>query len=405
MNSEIGIFDRLLEERWYEGGLDRLAWHVDQFGKQQNFDHSEGGKLPRNHQWRPYRFCVQDVVLGLTVIRHLRDVNCLEVDVFLTASIPEYEADSGVRGITLLMLSDAYKSGGSMEIRFTKNVEDGQVPKELVKLANAEEILFEQSPAGIITPSEAKQLYSALTGFSARLLKRIQFLEESGRISTPLTCYAIHHGLWDRVEVEAILLTCPNPGLLLSGQVVPEQRLLFTQALSYGRGALLLGSLDRHLRTRTHTLNKGAVHLEDDQRELEMTINGDAYLVTYRCPQESISIPWITTLPVPGNEEKGGQEISPNEPFSVLIRAREAADLAANLETDIQIAGRLWDIQNTGPVYVLVPRDFEKLPNTLRKELVGGRPEGVGFMMYRSYASALDEDVTRKLQTSGAMRS
>lgn len=395
----------MLEEMWYETGLDRLAWHVEQFGKRQNFDHTEGGKLPRNHQWRPYRFCVQDVILGLTVIRHRRDLNCLEADVFLTAAIPEYEADSGVHGLSLLLLSDAYKSGGSMEMRFTEHIEDGQVPRELVKLARTEGIRFEHNQKGIITPSEAKQLYAALTGFSAKIRERIEWLEESGRVSTPLICYAIHHGLWERVEVEAILLTCPNPGLLLSGQVTPEQRLLFIQALGYGRGALLLGSLDRHLRTRTHTLDRGTVHLEDDQRELEMTIDGDTYLVTYRCPRESISIPWITTLAVPRNEGDNGQIIPPNEPFSVLIRARDTIDLAANIKADVQIAGRLWDVQNTGPVYVLVPRDFEKLSNTIREELVDAQPKGVGFMIYRSYASALDEDVTRKLQTSGAMRS
>jgi len=405
MKTDFGIFDRLLEEIWYEAGLERLAWHVNQFGKRQNYDHTEGGKLPRNHQWRPYRFCVQDVVLGLMVIRHCRDLNCLEVDVFLTASIPEYEADSGVRALSLLLLSDAYKSGGSMEIHFTKYVEDGQVPSEVVELASTEGVSFEHIQEGIIAPSEAKHLYAALTGFSAHIRERIARLEETGRVSTPLICYAIHQGLWERVEVQAILLTCPNPGLLLSGQVVPEQRLLFTQALSYGRGALLLGSLDRHLRTRTHTLDKGTVHLEDDQRELEMDIDGNTYLITYRCPRESISIPWITTPAVLGNGEIGSQNIPPNEPFSVLIRARDASDMVANFETDVQIAGRLWDVKNTGPVYVLVPRDFEKLSNTLRKELVEGRPEGVGFMVYRSYASALDEDVARKLQTSGAMRS
>jgi len=98
------------EDNWFQHGLNRLDWHMENLAFQ--YDHEKGGQLPRNHVWRPYRFCVQDIILGITVIRHDRKYNRLEADVFLTAQIPEYEPDSGCRALALILLSDAYKSGG-----------------------------------------------------------------------------------------------------------------------------------------------------------------------------------------------------------------------------------------------------------------------------------------------------
>ena len=36
--------------------------------------------MPRAHEWRPYRFAVQDIILALTTLRHPKARNCIEVD-------------------------------------------------------------------------------------------------------------------------------------------------------------------------------------------------------------------------------------------------------------------------------------------------------------------------------------
>ena len=395
-------FVKLRERRWLRAGLDRLAWHVS--NPQFEWHHQEGGRLPRNYLWRPCRFCVQDVVLGLTVLRHRRDFNCLEVDVFLTASIPEYEADSGARALALLLLSEAYKCGGTMEIRFTRHVEGKRVPHDLVALAEAVGVPLQHVGDGVITPAEARRLYVALTGFSPQLQAHIEALEQAGRLSGPLICYAIHHGLWERAEVEAILLTSPRPGSLLSGQARPEQRHLYLQDLLYGRAAVLFGFLDRHLRYRAHPHESGVVHLEDDERPLDLHLDGDTYAATYCCPQETVTIPWVAAPAGNGTASNGTHVLVPGQPFTVLVRARDAADLAANLESDLQQAAKVRRTQTAGPVYVLVPRDFEKLPDELRWRLIQNRTEGVGLLVYRQFVSALDDDVARRLRASGVMR-
>ena len=78
--------------------LDVFERHIVDYDKEFGYDHAKGGKLPRNHDWRPYRYCIQDVLFGATVVRHYREANCLEVDVFLTADVPEYGPLAGARG-------------------------------------------------------------------------------------------------------------------------------------------------------------------------------------------------------------------------------------------------------------------------------------------------------------------
>ena len=87
---EIPNPDRI-DLEYLQHGLDILERHVRQYNDKFHYDHASGGKLPANHEWRPYRYCIQDVLFGATVTRHNRKNNCLEVDVFLTANIPEYD--------------------------------------------------------------------------------------------------------------------------------------------------------------------------------------------------------------------------------------------------------------------------------------------------------------------------
>lgn len=392
---------KVMEYYYFLKGFRRLEQH---FSDQEfHWNYQEGGKLPRLHQWRPFRFCVQDVVLGVIVLCHDRHQNCLIVDVFLTASIPEYEADSGVRALALIMLSEAYHAGGTMEIQFTEHVEDRTVPKELVQLANQNKVDLKHLEEGRLVPNEAVNLYIALTEFSPRLHTQLRTLENSGRLSAIQVCYAIHHGIWERSEVEAIVLTCPYPERLLRGESKPEQRQLYIQNLFYGRAAVLYGNLERHLRARSHPKGQDVILLEDDERALEIDFDENNYAVAFRCPQEEINIPWLLkSRRVDGYHAL--ENIPANQPFTVLVRARDRFDLLDCLHEDVRQACRIYDPMRSGPVYILVPRDFEKLPENFRSEVIKDLPEGINIMVYREFVSALDEEVAQRLKRSGGLR-
>ncbi len=76
---------------------------------------------PREKDWRPYRFAVRDAVIGVVVLRYQPKESILEVDVCITKDPEAFDGYSGTKLVTLFMLSEAYKSGSSMGMRFTKN--------------------------------------------------------------------------------------------------------------------------------------------------------------------------------------------------------------------------------------------------------------------------------------------
>jgi len=394
MSATMMRFRELRERKWLRSGLECLAEHI----RDAEFDwhHQDGGTLPRQHLWRPYRFCVQDVVLGLTVFRHSRSKNHLEVDVFLTAAIPEYEADSGARALMLLLLSEAYKAGGTMTIEFSPRVEDGTVPVDVVRLATAVGVALEHIDEGRIVPLEANQLFAALTGFSDQLRGLLAQWEARGEMSVASVCYAIHHGVWERPEVEAILLTSPRPGSLLGGQSQPELRHPYLVDLVFGRAALMYGSLDRHLRYRSHAKGDSVVLLEDDRRELEVSIDGGTYAVTFQSETEDMAVPWISYP-----KESGPAIIARGQPLTVLIRARKGSDLGRALPDDWRSAEQA---SRSGACFVLVPRDFDDLPSEVRDGLLRCRPPEIGLLVYPQTSTILDEEVARRLRTSGVLR-
>lgn len=340
------------EQQWLQKGFRRLAWHVEDSPHRLGYDHATGGKLPRNHVWRPYRFCVQDVLLGATVVRHAREHNCLEVDVFLTADVPQYEADSGARGLALFLLCEAFKCGGSMELRFTEHVEGGQVPTALQRIAAAYGMSFEHHHAtqGRIDPRNARELFARLTGFSDDIYERVDLLSSQGSLSIERVCYAIQRGIWKLPEVESIVLGSPYPDLVLSGEIQPEQRHLYAHVLLHAQSALLGGLLDRKLALREHYDESGAAFdLEDDERNIIAEYEFAIGAKWYNCPDEMLLLPWSV-----GDVDP----VEPNVNIVVLVRARDAIGLKRHLASDIALIGER-ALQSLGERYcVLVPFDF-----------------------------------------------
>jgi hypothetical protein len=170
---------RLKYHRYRVIGIRTMRSHVGQFEE----DYLKAGRVPRNHVWRPFRYCTQDVVLGLTVVRHSIDNNCLEVDACMTSDVPEFEPNSGAQVMASFLLSEGYKCGGSMEVRFTENVEGGSVPRALCDLADTYGVHLQHVVEGRITPSEARRLYVAITEFSPALQDHIEALAKAGVLS------------------------------------------------------------------------------------------------------------------------------------------------------------------------------------------------------------------------------
>ena len=102
----------------------------------QDHKRTPGAKLPRATETRPYRFCVQDVVLAIWTMQHRKDEADIGVEVFLTSEVYEegtrqggyYDELAGATAATLTIFSEAYRVGIPLRVQFAKTVEDGCVP-------------------------------------------------------------------------------------------------------------------------------------------------------------------------------------------------------------------------------------------------------------------------------------
>lgn len=390
------------QEDWFEIGFNRLAWHVEESPQRLGYNHATGGKLPRNHVSRPYRFCVQDVLFGATVVSHAREHNCLEVDVFLTVEVPQYEPDSGVRWLALFLLSEAYKCGGSMEIRFTEYVEGKRIPMALCQLAESIDAPFQTKSIeqGRITPQEARDLFANLTGFTFELRERIDELDAQRRLSVERVCYSIHHGVWTLNEIESIVLSSPYPDIVLSGEIQPEQRHLYSHVLFQARSGLLGGFLDRKMALREHTDESGAAFdLEDDERNIIVEFEAAIYAKWYSCPDEPMLVPWLL------GEQK--YIVNPSDNIVVSVRARDAIGIKQHLAKDIDLVGER-AMQSIGEQYfVLVPFDFNDpyISDNERQTFINwAQSKQVGIIVCPESTSTLDADVRKRFMSSRIMR-
>ena len=386
-----------IDQEYIEKGWMVFEKHVQTYNDQFQYSHSKGGKLPRNHEWRPYRYCIQDVVFGIVVVKHSKENNRLDVDVFLTADVPEYGPLAGARALASFLLSEAFKCGGTMEIQFTEEVEDGRVPKELQLLADAFGLTFLNASKGNVSPDEAKLLYASLTDFSPAFSMLAQELEEKGRLKRARACYVVNNGVWSKEQVEMIALGSEHPDRLLGGFARPIQRHLYHHDIEHARAAILGDMLDRKFRLRERLSDADTSYdLEDDIRAINIEFDGSFYAKIYQC-DEDLYIPWLFP-------EKEGHYIPAGTKFNILIRARDKIDLKRNLSTDIKQATIIKD-QTNMPTFILVPQDFNSLEDEIQKDLIQkALLQNIGLMISPDPAFAYDNDAVKKLNKSRILR-
>jgi hypothetical protein len=405
-NSFADYFGKVISDHiWRENAILKLEEHVNTLATSNNYSHAEGGKLPRNHIWRPYRFCVQDVLLGATVVQHVKGDNFLKVDVFLTEVVPPYEPDSGVKGLTLFLLCEAYKCGGTMEIRFTENMEGGRVPQKIQELADRLCVPIPEKSLSSrrLSPHDSRALFAALTPFPPEALARISELD----ISIERACYVVQKGIWSLQEAETILLSGTNPDRLFSGGTPAEQRLLYLQDLLYGRMALLGGCLDRVLSYPLHESSDTNLEVEDNERPVKIKWEPSSCMKIYVCetaPSElrsSFKLPWG----VEGSEVL--LEFSFGEQIAVVVRARDAIDLCENIKQDLHSAIELKRMKNI-PTFILYPFDFYDTNFIEAKQrldfVADANKSSIGLLICPETSLSLDSQVQQRFNSSRIIR-
>lgn len=364
-------------------------------------------KLPKNHDWRSYRWCSRDIVFSLMTVRHGRFRNCLEVDVCLIANPIQYPDNTGARVAMGFLLSEAYKCGTSMEIVFTENVESrvedgqkkGRVPAYIYDLACELNIKLKHVLEGHITPFEARQMYMELTGFSQQAKEKIMEMAVAGLISPERACFMVLGGVWSVPEAEALILGCDGSESILLSKTEPEDRHLYLRDVLNSRGAILGGALDRKIRKKELVEDGQIVESEDIETEVEVAFDGPHFAKVYDF-FEDVEIPWTG---------ESGISLSSGERAVVLVRSRSSVETQALFSEDLKAAEAVIKKYRAGdsPVKVslLYPRDFEDIPvdekTRMKAELV---KLGVSLMVSPECVSGLEKEAVRRIETGRMVR-
>jgi len=375
---------------------DLFDQYLDRFTKQ----FSSAGRTPRDKDWRPVRHAIRDVILFKVVARLQEKDNVMEVDVFLTYDPGAISGWSGTKFATIYILSQAYKSGSSMGIRFTNNVEGGSVPAAIVIMAEDYGVFLkkEHIESGVITPKEARLLYLALTEFSPEAAQRAMELSLADKVSPERVCYMVHHLTYTKEEMESLLLGAEFPENILLGKVTPQEYLLYQDAVLRARDIVLGGILDRALKLKELVGEDGRVtDLEETDRYIQIGFDSRYFAKVYETKEET-PIPWIsaqkTTIP------EGKRMV-------VMVRARDSADFEIYFEQDLAALQEMRQAYSDRPTYycLLVPRNISELPDEklalYRNRLLEHK---VHLMICPESVALLDTEVMRRLRECETMR-
>jgi len=438
-------------------GLRKLVEHIDAFGYTRTAD----DKMPRANAWRPYRLAVQDVIFACTVMRHSKERNAIEIDVFLTAEpryrtandpAPEgetprdtvppgqspypYEPLAAARALTLMVLSEAFRCGAALRLRFTEHVERtdderasgqkrGHVPFAILQLARDCRVApLPDVESGVLQPAQAVRLYAALTGFPERLRERIDKLVGDGLLTLERACYLVQHGVWTLPELEGLITGCPFPDLILDGEVQPESRHLYNFAQVHARTALLGGVLDRALLARdpqfaghvpaelpapkgrsdgaksmVDSANPG-LDVEDDERDLDVRYDPVRGARTYRLGAAELPMPLPAWQPwTERTKDDRWRDVEQGEMLVVLLRPRDESGLLQFLKADIVVAAGA--VKAGVRTALVVPLDFDDLKATEQEAfLAQAKASGVLLLVCPETTRTLDGYAREKLSRS-----
>lgn len=353
--------------------------------------------LPKNHDWRPYRWCSRDIVFALLVVQQNRKGNYLDIDVCLISQPPQYIENSGARVALGFLLSEAYKCGGTMELVFSKNVEGGRVPAYICDLAIEMGVKLKHVFEGHISPFESRQLYLGLAGFSKVAQEKIMKMAVGKTISPERVCFMVMGGVWSLPEAEAIILGSKHPERVLQSASEPDERHLYLNDLLVASTSILGGVLDRKL-LRTELVENGQI-VESEDEEFPLTIDFDsAHFAKIYSAETEMIVPWIDENKI----------LSSGQKMVVLIRARSDSEIQKYFPKDLEslkklIAKYRKDAQTI--ILYLLPRDFEDVPLPYQSKIIGQlKTEGIFLMISPDNMASLNKEAIRRLETGRKTR-
>ncbi len=318
-----------------EGALPLGKQALAAISKAYHQTHGKANKIPRAHVTRPIRLASQNVVVGEAAWHYDARFDGLAVPVWQTAQEPHLNAHEATRALTAMMLAEAFRSGGTMEVRFDGHPE-GRVPAMLRQWARVSGMPL-GADAVAISPADARRLMVAATEMPAELRNRILALESAG-VTPERSCYTLLCGIWSPIELDFLLGCSPRALEILRGGTDPLRSTLHLAELDQCRSAAMLGTLFQRLQ---NARGKDGRVIEGDQQDVYWSVLESEGAVRFRA--QSGTVPWVV----------GGGEL-PATGVTVLPRIDpDDGDCALAAEMAVREAC----------VAILTPQDVSALPS------------------------------------------
>lgn len=345
-------------------------------------------KAARPDDWRAYRFCSQDVLVGTTLLRYDRENNVTEVGAFTCATLTSFADDAPFQALLALVLADAYRSGGDLSLQF---VADGgrhsrpiPIPGRVTRFAQAHNISLESAARGFVGPAASKQLFvECLTcsdGFRGALR------DAQVDLDVAAVCFAVASGIWDSIAAEFLVRNAHNPTRAFRGGSIPLDTLPWCIDLQDASAGVLLSALFRRASAGP---SLGSRHdVEDEARpvSVEFTDLGTVILST----EAPLALGWSWE----GDSDTSRMEVLPVAAEEVALADR-LPDLA------------VWLAENAtdGDPCLLVPRDAERLLGGRHDQVLAALDSlRVDVLIAPLYTTTIAADAARRLQRARTSR-
>ena len=198
----------------------------------------------------------------------------------------------GNRALAALTLCDAFQNGGTMEIRFDRSARvvvdgrqvvleghpEGSVPASLKGFGRTWGIPLGVEDDGAITPSEARELFMAITPMPPDLRSRVDDAISTRGITPERICFTLQAQVWREIELDFILATSSRAASILSGGTDWQHRGARQAEAGVCRAAVMLGMLYRRLNSVDNAGADGSSEIrvaEDRIKGVTWSVNDD----------------------------------------------------------------------------------------------------------------------------------
>jgi hypothetical protein len=315
------------EEKYQAGILDTdcraYVWSVAEdlryreVGRELVFDIGEAyqqaflsnDKRPRDFIVRPVRVACQNVLVALAAFSHDSAFDGLSVVAWQTCEVPHVATNEASRALTALMLCDAFRSGGTMEVRFDRPVQasgferqipghpEGKVPAALRRFARTVGVGELSDDATSVSPAVARHLFRAVTPMPHDLRSRVDFATTNEGIAPERLYYSLMTGTWHPIELDFMLATSTRTASIISGGADWDARSDRQAETEICRAGLMASMLYNRLNNRDSAGSVGARLLEDDRRDIQWHIDEDSASIHFANIDGTADLPWLHQWP------------------------------------------------------------------------------------------------------------